>query len=525
MHQLDSDSQAKMYQFWIPAVVASLLLVLAQSARDSRLLDWDEVDYAVAAGQGFKANYLDSTSLSATNLFKFIRMKIKNQPTPIADGYNEENDVFIRRHMHPPLMQYLICMAGLDWLADGPHDYLFFRFQLAGGCLLIFLITGSLRWFSEKPLDLPTGIVLTAFCFLCAFHLTQEIQYHLWFAITFCLVALGLGAYLKTPDINHATWLGGLLGLSFLALETGLFAYAMTIFVILLSVLPPLNRQFARNLLRVIPWRHFVVISVVMSICIFILWPASVLKLSLPRILAIYAYRIYLGNEYAGNNWGYLSLLQRSLPLVFLGVFGLWTAWNRRNTTRNTYQMAFAMLGLLYALLMFKFMLHITYMIPALVVLGISGLSAFHDMTAIKYKTIACLPIVGLTGWIYYNEKPITTNATREGMNNLASWIEKNPALIEAGHIHKFYLPQYHSKIQEFIVTAKSDSILVRQNMKYEPLTPEAMNKHLILFYNRADKPVSPIENHIRSVSKPIKIPGIQARVYLYEIKKPNDGK
>lgn len=500
---------------WLPAIVASLLLVATHAAQQTRLLGWDEVDYAVAAGQGFTANYLDTTALTATDFIQFTKTKLKNQPSRFGSYYDEENDVFLRRHMHPPLLQYLVNAAGLGSATDGRHDAWLFAFQLAGGLVLIGLVNTAVVSFSSKPLDTPAGVALAACSFLAAFHLTREIQYHLWFAITLVLVGFGLKAYLDHPDRTRAARLGALLGLSFLALETGLFALALTLFLIALNARPEFNRQFPRNLIRSLPWKHFAVIAAVMSVTIFLLWPASVLKLSLPRILAIYAYRIYLGDEYAGGNRVYLVMLFRTLPLILAAGLALLAAWLGRRQPQNAFRLAFVGLGFCYGLLMLKFMLNITYMIPALTLLAIAGLVALAELSPSKAKTFGSALLLAVTAWVYASEQPVETYATHQGMDNLAPLIEKHPTLIEAGHLYKFYLPKLQSKIEIFIIAATGDSMTVRKAMKYEPVPVDQMKNHLLLFYNRPNTPLSPIETRIRAIAQPLDIPGIFGRAYL----------
>lgn len=515
MSIFESVSSRFQPKYWLPAIVASLLLVATHAAQQTRLLGWDEVDYTVAAKQGFTANYLDTTALTAPDFIQFTKAKLKNQPSQFGSYYQEENDVFLRRHMHPPLMQYLINATGLGPLTDGQHDRWLFAFQLAGGLVLIALVNTAVISCSSKPLDTPAGLALAACSFLAAFHLTGEIQYHLWFAITFILVAFGLGSYLGQPSPPRAAWLGGLLALSFLALETGLFAFAFTLFLIGLKTRPEFNRQFPRNLLKTLPWKHYGIITAVMALTIFLLWPASVLKLSLPRILSIYAYRIYLGDEYAGGNRVYLVMLWRTLPLVLAGGLGPVAFRPGRGQTQNPAWLAFAGLGLCYGLFMLKFMLNITYMIPALTLLATAGLAALAELEPSKARTAGSALLVLITAWVYASEKPVDTYATHEGMQNLANLIEKHPALIEAGHLYKFYLPSLQSRIENFNIAATGDSVTVRKNMKYEPVPIDQMKNHLVLFYNRPNTPASPIESRIRTIAQPLNIPGIYGRAYL----------
>ncbi|MFM7129153.1 MAG: hypothetical protein ACKO0V_07325 [bacterium] len=205
------------------------------------------------------------------------------------------------------------------------------------------------------------------------------------------------------------------------------------------------------------------------------------------------------------------------MPLILAGGIGIAAGWLNRRKPQNHYHQAFAGLGLCYGLLMLKFMLNITYMIPALALLSISGLVALVELKKSRFKSIASIILVGLTGWVYSREKPLVVFATPQGLQNLATLIEKHPhpVLIEAGHIYQYYLPEVQSKIENITISSSGDFITIGKNMKYESIAIDQMKNHLILFYNRPNTLVSPVENRIRTHSERLVIPGIMARAYL----------
>lgn len=501
---------------YISAVIASILLILVQFASDDRIMTWDEVDYALASKQGFLANYFDSSALTAIDFIRFSKSKISNQPLQLDSYYKEESDVFLLRHMHPPLLQYLMNFAGLQTFFDGHHDQFIFWFQIAGGIILITLINSAVLLISNNyHFDLPTLIVMSATTFLTAFYLTREVQYHLWFTITLLLVSFIVGIYLKNPDQTKSAWLGTMLAFSFITLETGLFAFALTIVLIVLKSSPRLNRENLRNFMKFIPWRDISIITLFMAIFIFLLWPASVLKLSLPRIISIYAYRIYLGNEYSGGNQIYLSLLYRTLPVSLVAGFGMFGYFKNRKNRERSYKFVLIGLGLGYGLIMLKFMVNITYMVPALTLLLITGLTELAEVRNSKMKHLGSMTLVILTGIILSTAKPLETQATPQGIVNLATLLEQYPAYIEAGHIYQYYLPDLSSRINRITLSNKGDSITVRRQTKYEPVSLDQLKNHVILFYNRPELPPSSFEAIVKTKAEAISLPGVKGRAYL----------
>lgn len=501
-------------KYWMPPVIASLLLTLNHFSGQERLLGWDEVDYVVAAGQGLKANFLDSTAPSASLLVRLMRNKAQNLPVPETAEYDEANDIFIRRHMHPPLMQYLMNLTGIGRSGETDQDPLIFQF--AGGLALVFMMNACLNQFLAESPDVPTILSSASCMFLCSFQLTREIQYHLWFATSICLVALTLCNYVKSPSRRSATQLGFCLGLSFLSLETGLFAFVFVIFILICDTIRTNRHDSVSEMIHQMPWRNLMIASLVMSFTIFLLWPASVLKLSLPRILAIYAYRIKLGSEYGGGNTIYLQLLERAAPLILVAALGIIHSLKRNESSELIRPVAFLAMGLLYGLTMIKFMLNLTYMMPALVLLCIPGLFALSQIRSFGVKsaiaTVICISTIVIT----LRDEPALSCDTRDGMNELAKWVTDYPAIMEAGHIFQFYMPELKSQIRIGVLSKDGGQFTERQNMKYVPLSNNDMKNHLILFYNRPDKPVSKIETEIQANARKIIIPGIGSHIYLF---------
>jgi hypothetical protein len=121
--------------------VASFVLFASLWPTMSQTLHWDEVDYVLATRQGLVANATDNSAFSAGDFIRFCLAKYNNQPSPEFPSYNETNDVFLLRHTHPPLLQYVLALLGSSHLNPG-HETALRLVQFAGAALLV----ASMLW-------------------------------------------------------------------------------------------------------------------------------------------------------------------------------------------------------------------------------------------------------------------------------------------------------------------------------------------------------------------------------------------
>jgi hypothetical protein len=145
----------------------------------------------------------------------------------------------------------------------------------------------------------------------------------------------------------------------------------------------------------------------------------------------------------------------------------------------------------------------------------ITGLTELAEVQNSKMKHLGSMTLVLLTGIILSTAKPLETQATPQGIVNLATLLEQYPAYIEAGHIYQYYLPDLSSRINRITLSNKGDSITVRRQTKYEPVSLDQLKNHVILFYNRPELPPSSFEAIVKTKAEAISLPGVKGRAYL----------
>ena len=85
-----------------------LAVALLLAPRHGALFTWDEVDYAQAARQGFVANWLEEGGLSLPAFLGFVQARLDDTPVVFPKGYDEATDPLNLRHLHPPLLTYMM---------------------------------------------------------------------------------------------------------------------------------------------------------------------------------------------------------------------------------------------------------------------------------------------------------------------------------------------------------------------------------------------------------------------------------
>ncbi|MFM1801969.1 MAG: hypothetical protein RJA81_1321, partial [Planctomycetota bacterium] len=173
-------------------LITCMLLIFTQSWNTTRMFEWDEVDYTQAASQGLWSNYTDATGLQAMEFIESIQHKIRGDEYRLSEHYNQFDDVFLLRHYHPPVLQYLIELFGLRKFCNPDGSHFLLWFQIAGGCLLICLSYLSYAIIVKDRSSIPSAICISTALLYTSYLLTREIQYHLWFAISVLLFTMVL---------------------------------------------------------------------------------------------------------------------------------------------------------------------------------------------------------------------------------------------------------------------------------------------------------------------------------------------
>jgi hypothetical protein len=484
----------------IDVVLSAVLftMVLLVVAPPDRMLEWDEVDYIVAARQGLWANAVDATSLSLQHFVILALAKAQGlPPPPVPSGYNETVDLFHLRHFHPPLLQYLGSIQALipvektrlaTALAFG------LRWFCGAALIAVSLFTanalfGALR----SPLSrcLQAAIAINA-----AWLLSFAVQYHVLMAISLLLVAYSLCHVLEQGDRRSHLWISASLALAVLSLETSLVVVAAS-FVILM-----LRGRWISKLRQAFVYTIF--LPFVIS---FLFWPASLIKLSLLRTYGMHIYRVLFVKEEYTSVFSWATVEGVLVVLAPLALIGLLTAFAsastlteklpNRNGTRSLPLAVFTLLGSGYSFFMLPFVLNTTYMVPGLLVLALPLPYVLET-----YPGFGRMLNLGLTGLVV--AASINTLTLRVQASSYPSWSAlpslgtflssmsdgstvKPTIYADGGHILRFYLPEYDSQIADISridqdpVSGSTPKLFTRKNLQYMPLELDQIRKPALL--------------------------------------------
>lgn len=499
--------------------VASSALFASLWPNMSQTLHWDEVDYVLATRQGLMANATDSSSFSAPDFLRFAIAKFKKQPIPEFAYYNETDDVFLLRHTHPPLLQYVLALLGPSHLNPG-HETPLRLMQFGGAALLV----ASLLWGYLKITTAPSlaGMVaVAASAVLCGFFLGRDLNCHLWIAVSLTLTCITVGQFMAQPTRKRGLVAGAAIGLNFLGLQTGVFvAFWAVVAVGMAILLPPSENPRKFNFWQMfVEWvvRSFWMLGGFLAV-VLVAYPGAIVRLSLLRIFALYAYAIMKGNEYSSVSSRYSSYLQLVFPLLLLGLASPAGLLFQKRSQRWYLAFATLVIGFGYGLVLLKFLLNITYITPALALISMLGIAA---ISSCKKPKIDMVVAVGLIAFTLYRLTTIPTSSnygTIQNFNQLAQVIGPRQALIEGGHILQFYAPQVAGQVVPVTISADYKTLLRRDphQLKYHPIPAEQLAGSVLVLRTFNGLPQYEWEKHLPPGARKLKVPGLGGSIYEF---------
>jgi 4-amino-4-deoxy-L-arabinose transferase-like glycosyltransferase len=258
--------------------------------RLDRPLDGSEVDYVLAARRGFLTNYFD---LGTRPVWAYVEAGLAaaglagdgpGQDLDLWRRDSEANDIAAYRHYHPPLFIYsLHAIERLAGYSDATVRLVPLAFSLATiatlylGCLLLIPVRGA-----------QVGLVAAAILSMLSLHVATaaDIGWHVAYT---CLasVALFAMAYLVTRPSLHALVAAVVTTtLAFMTLEHAVFLYVTLAIVLLVTDNPWL--RVSRS--GVSAHRHLLLAAGAGLVTMLVVWPASLVKLSMVKNLGVHAY-------------------------------------------------------------------------------------------------------------------------------------------------------------------------------------------------------------------------------------------
>lgn len=272
-----------------------LFFFLFHGAASSAPYGYDEADYMAGLRLGWRQNYLDTTAMSFPEFvdtgLKAARKQISR--TELSDLVRARQDTLFLRHYHGPLNEYWLLFTsavggtGEQWMRLA--DYFFYILTFATIYLGVLWVWGA---------ESRAAAVLASLCYLFCMNnvlsltwLSSHVPYG-WLSI---LTLLATAKFVSDPAPKRFYLALGLCVVSFCAIE-----YAGLLFIALAVALFLSRRKlfaawasrdywlFARN-------------SLLLAIGLFlVLWPSSILKLTIVQGAAYTLYQVRRGG-YAGS--------------------------------------------------------------------------------------------------------------------------------------------------------------------------------------------------------------------------------
>ena len=469
-------------------VAVALLL----APRHGTLLTWDEVDYAQAARQGFVANWLEEGGLSPPAFLGFVQACLDDTPVVFPEGYDEATDPLNLRHLHPPLLTYMLVPF------SGAQSERVLRLVLLVGVALLlvtlhraFVPDGAPDGGPDRGLDrapdgwrldrVPDGWSLALMLLMGAWaslHVFSSLHMHGLMAVT-ALLATAL--FLRWLDEPWPGWpvlpaLG--LALTGLTLETAVLIWGGLLALALF--LPSPSGGGADSTIGIRLRRALPVFVLALGV-VAVLWLGGLVKASPLRTATNYAYRIYLGGEYAPVTARLPGIARAALPFLLLAglamgariVTGIRLSWRSR---------AFLLIGVVYGVVMVPVALSETYLIPAAVLLTIPCLAA---LAHVKGKAARASILLAITIALAASSPPVGAGDADARLRDDYEWLARGGRLegrvmwADGGHILAWYFP--HAQIRPMTVSYDGTSLTERRQGRYRPLSAVDIGGDLVL--------------------------------------------
>jgi hypothetical protein len=441
------------------------------SAHDN-LLGWDEVDYVQAALLGVKANMMEEYSLSPSAYLEFSRAKLKKQSPHLPLNYDEDIDTLLKRHYHPPFVVLLLAnIPGLN------NERVARSVQLIGALLLTLAIFFSYWSISSTP-GLFGGAVVSVLVVWLNLNLFWTLSFHGWAAVWVTTTATALSRFLNGNNLIWGVILCVSLALSLLTLETGIF-----VILIVFAYLIAWKRLVGSKNSAWLSWKKIVVGAGLVGLIIFVFWPGAVLKASLIKIPALYAYRIIRGDEYANVPGMWKGLIRSLLPILL--VFGAFIWVLVKDRSRLKYWAPFLVLGVLYTLILARFALSPGYLLPGLAPLVcLVGSVTDQLQTNLGRVAIFAVTVLLIVATGTHNLAQAEDQRVREDLQWLGKLMSNRESLADGAHIYQFYLGQGY-RIEPLSLSYNAESLLRRERGEYRELRDDEIAGKLVIIQKR----------------------------------------
>jgi hypothetical protein len=450
------------------ALSAAFSLVLLWPQHGTTL-NWDEVDYVNAARLGVAANLLETGSLSAPDYLQFARAKIAHDEPRLPPGYDEPNDPIHLRHGHSPGV-----IVAMTATADARTEHSQRAIQAVGAVVLTIVVVGSYLFLS-RAWTWPGLIAILLVLPWYDWHLFRSIQFHGWETIWLVVSAVLLTVWLRSgrpARVGVALCLT--LAMAILTLESGA--------VVLLGALVCVvvwGRGLGRR--TDVHWIRLYAIPglALVGLATFVVWPGSVLRVSLLKIPLERVYQLFLGE---GEVFFVKESPDRSLYLVLFLVIVPTLAYllvRRRGDSISWGPLA--VMGLLYGVVLFKFSVSASYYLPALAPFLVLMGTVLDDIGR-RAQLVAGVVLVAVMAVAVTSATGVNSDdrqADRQRRADYAfvrTYVGESEAMMDGGHLFRHYAPD--ADISDLSYNDKE--LLVREAGKYVPVPFERLRGKVV---------------------------------------------
>lgn len=468
---------------WRASVLAAIAVWLAVTAAlwpaHAKLLNWDEVDYVNAGRLGAWTNAIEHGSLSPFEFLAFANSKRLRTEPELPPDYVEERDPLVLRHWHSPFVVYLLSVV-VD-PARPSDEHLVRSVPLLGALVLIAALLVGYRALSGGGTAIGTAVVL-ALAFWMSMVLFQSVSFHGWAAVWTVTTAHFAARWLEGRTLARATALCASLALGLLTLETGLFVWAGA--VLCLVLWRGAERLWGRRGFLV---RYVLPGGLLAALLTVAAWPGVLLKVSLLKSVATHAYRVSLGEEYAGFVERFPDIFLGFLPLVATSTVAvMWLLHASRDDMRRWGP--FAVVAGTYGLVMVPVALSGSHVLAALAPLAcLVGLAAdrLEERLSRPLLGLATALLIVITIPLWY---PNSSDPEREDLDWLRERLRDRESLVDGGHIVAYYLGDAY-RIQPVIPDYGADALLIRRAGEYVTVSAaDVAGKVIVLEAKRPEK-------------------------------------
>lgn len=285
------NMRRRIFDFLFTAAACLIFLALFRQAASPAPFTYDEADYMVSTRIGMGANYLDTNAMSLPQFIdaglKALHKKLNR--ASLSESVRRHRDPEFFRHYHGPLNSYwLLAVARLGGSGERWMRSSNLLFHVATFLTVYF---GVLWVFGSQ---FRIAAVAASSCYLfCVNNILSiaALSSHAPFLLLSILTLFAIAKFAAEPGRKRFYWALGLCAVSICALE-----YAVLLFFVLGVVVLAARKKFFSGWSGQEYWRFARNAALLIFGVLFVLWPSSILKLTIVQGFAFTVFFARLGS-------------------------------------------------------------------------------------------------------------------------------------------------------------------------------------------------------------------------------------